>query len=323
MKSVLLICGHKNIENIGALGLRKWRSYTTLRKSTGATGERDWIWEQLMPKLKDKLIASGIQVFITDAIYHDETYNRDYDLCLALHFDGGGDDSRCIISSPRSTIIPPFITKDASLLADQFVATWVQTYPQITGITSRQDRITPSMTDYYCWDYVKEGTPAVIVEHGNVTCPSDYHTMFEETDKVVDGDFQSILKFLAPQPQEPDTNGQDVAIGAYKDWISDIIEVSRPPEDKKDLAGLKGWIQTLKSKADSYDGLETRFKNFVNEVGRAVSSASTDEKAVLEALTGFTALKIGEVAEIKKKKLMEFSKKDLLWGLVLKFLTRR
>lgn len=202
-KTILLVCGHWNVENITALGLRKWRAWSTLKSSTGASGERDWIWNKLMPLLKDKLIASGVQVFITDAIYHEETYSRDYDLCIALHYDGGGTDSRCIISKPLADIVPPFISSTASLESDKFIAEWLSIYPNRTGILSRQDRITEGMTDYYAWDYVKEGTPSAIIEHGNNTCPADHDRMFNQTEVIAQADVDAICKYLGVNNQPP------------------------------------------------------------------------------------------------------------------------
>jgi len=203
-KSVLIICGHKNIEGITAKGLRTWRAWSQLAKSTGASGEKDWVWDKLMPLLRDKLITAGIQVYITDAIYHEETYSRDYDLCVALHFDAGGENSRCMISKPRPDIVPPFITSEASLQSDHFISHWNETYPAKTGIKLRNDAVTVGMTDYYCWDYVGVNTPSVIIEHGNNTCPSDHETMFDRTNLVADGDVEAILKYFQIQSEETD-----------------------------------------------------------------------------------------------------------------------
>ena len=208
MKSVLLICGHKNIANITQEGLRSWRSASTLAKSTGASGEVGWVWDKLMPLLRDKLIALNYQVFITDAIYHKDTYSRDYDLAVALHYNGAlGDNppSTCIISKPRENIDPPFINQSASDLSDSFISKWIKIYPEKTGITLRQDLVTAGMTDYYAWDYVGMDTPSVILEHGNWVNTSDYKKMFEQTNMIAEADVEAINSFLNPVIITPPT----------------------------------------------------------------------------------------------------------------------
>jgi len=314
-KSILLICGHKNIENITARGLRKWRSWSSLKKSTGAAGERDWVWDKLLPFLRDRLIAKGYQIFITDAIYHEETFNRDYDLCLALHYDVGGTDSRCIASKPRQTIDPPFINPEASLLSDQFLSCWTSIYPNRTGIALRQDRITEGMTDYYAWDYIKENTPSVIIEHGNNNCDFDHDKMHNHPDLIADADIEAIEKFFAPLPSQPSEAGDDVALKEYKEFIEKLIEVSRPEPDKKTLPELLGRVESLRIVADNH-------KNFVKKVAEAIRCSPEEESAVLKHLATLQAQKNEEILNIKKAKLLEFSKTDLLIGLVYKILHR-
>lgn len=323
MKSILLICGHKNIENITAKGLRKWRAWSSLRKSTGASGERDWIWDKLMPLLKDRLIAKGFQVFITDAIYHEEIYSRDYDLCLALHYDAGGTDSRCMASKPRQNINPPFITPEASLLADQFLSCWTGIYPQRTGIILRQDRITEGMTDYYCWDYVKENTPSVIIEHGNNTCPHDHDKMFNHPDLIADADIEAIEKFFQPTAPPPAEVVSDTTIALYERFVQDLIEFTKPPPDQRELPKLAGWIKGLKVQADETQNIKNQYENFKKKIADLIECRETDEKAVLEALQSLVASKNDEILAVKKKKLLEFSFSDLVIGIIYKILNKK
>ena len=201
--SILLICGHWNIENMTTKGLRKWRSAVALRKSTGASGERDWLWNVLRPRLTEKLIAKGIQVFITDAIYNEDIYSRDYGLAIALHYDASNENSRCMSAKPRPTIDPPFISADASAKSDKFISDWLSIYPSKTGITSNQGAVTEGMTDYYAWDYVGTNTPSVIIEHGNNTCPSDHDKMFNNPDLIAEADVEAVVKYFGLELEMP------------------------------------------------------------------------------------------------------------------------
>lgn len=325
MKSILLIAGHWNIETITAKGLRRWRAYSELRKSTGASGERNWIWEQLIPLLRDKLIAAGVQVYITDAIYHEETYSRDYDLCLALHYDAGGTDSRCIISKPNLSQDPPYLFPEASQKADQFISDWLAVYPQMTGIASRQDRITDGMTDYYAWDYVKEGTPSVIIEHGNNTCIDDSRKMMNQTEMIAEADVEAVKRFFGisvpeepenppeqpTEPQGPDNAGNEVTIKSYQDFVCDLQEKLRT--DSKDFAVLLGKAEANRIGAQNY-------KAFLKKVAEKVKCTSEDEADVLEALQELLDSASADVFEIKKKKLMDFSARDLFIGWLYKIL---
>lgn len=268
MKTVLLIAGHKNITTLTSEGLRTWRSATALRKSTGAAGEREWVWDKLIPLLRDKLIAAGVQVFITDAIYHPDVYSRDYDLCLALHFDGGGTDSRCIIGKPNPNQTPPYIFPEASAKADEFIAHWLATYPAITGIASHQDRISEGMTDYYAWDYVKEGTPAVLIEHGNHTCPADYDTLFSRVETVAEADVEAVKRFFhlnqpetPPTPPTPTYDGNPELVklqGAVQQVLDEVSNVKRRLEEQqKSLDILNGDRDILETMQATQNSIQT------------------------------------------------------------------
>jgi len=311
MKSVLLIAGHKNITTLTSEGLRSWRSVPTLRKSTGATDERDWVWNSLIPALREKLIASGVQVFITDAIYHSETYARDYDLCLALHFDAGGTDSRCIISKPRPNQNPTYIFPEASVKADEFINHWLGVYPEMTGITSRQDRITEGMTDYYAWDYVKEGTPSVIIEHGNNTCKADHEKMFSQVERIAEADCEAVRRFFGiktqaepEKPSEPTTPAQTQDLGevmsrliklesGVQQTADELSNVKRRLDDHQKSLDLlnddRGILETIQSKLTGFEEAvklntqsNTTLSNRLTTEIRALTDATDNKYAEIE-----------------------------------------
>lgn len=195
MKKVLIIVGHENIENLTHAGLRSWRSIETLKKSTGASGERDYFSNKVVPKLKELLEQAGVEVKIVDALYHEDVYSQDYDLCVAMHYDGGGSGNRCMASAPNKNITPPYISEEAMAKSDEFINKWLVSYPEDTGVTVRQDLITAGMYDYYCWDYVGFDTPSVILEHFNHTSLRG-EELKGEPDVVAKADAKVILNFL-------------------------------------------------------------------------------------------------------------------------------
>jgi len=195
MKSVLIAVGHWNIENITQEGLRSWRSSSVLKRSTGASGERNYHWNEIMPRLRDKLIDADVQVYITDATYNADIYNRNYDLCVFLHYDGGGSGERCMISAPNRATQPQYLNPDAFTEAERFAQIWKTTYPEIVGVPNRDDKITIGMRDYYAFDYVGFDTPSVIIEHFN---HSSHRGSFlkNNPELVAEADYQSIKKYL-------------------------------------------------------------------------------------------------------------------------------
>jgi len=317
-KSILLICGHKNIENKTAKGLRKWRAWSELKKSTGASGERDWVWEKLMPLLKDKLIASGIQVFITDAIYHEETYNRDYDLAMALHYDAGNENSRCIIAKPRLTIDPPFIVATASAKSDEFISSWLAIYPKITGITSNQKAITEGMTDYYVWDYVGTESPSVIIEHGNNTCPADHDKLFNQTEVIAEADCQAVRKFFGiteEVDEELPVGAEDLELHKKVDELAEKVvqlttnlnlltekaekltdQIDNVKKDTEEIYKDRDEIVVIKEKLTTLDGK-------VEMSLAKQTSIETELKTDLRALGDLTDGKLAELA--KRIKVLE------------------
>jgi hypothetical protein len=195
MKTVLISVGHKNIRNLTSEGLRSWRDPSKLHGSTGASGELDYFWNEVAPRLKSKLIGAGINASIVDAVYHRDVYDKSYNLFVSMHYDGGGTQDRCMISSPRRNIVPPYLNETAYNESDRFCTIWKNIYPQLVGTINRDERITPGMWDYYMFDYVNEDTPSVIIEHFNHTGTND-QKLKNDPDKVAEGDFQSIIRFL-------------------------------------------------------------------------------------------------------------------------------
>ena len=82
MKSVCIQVGHWQIESITAKNLRGWRSAEILSHSTGASGERNYHWNRVMPLLSRMLRDRGVQVYIAGANWH-ETYRRNFDLWIS------------------------------------------------------------------------------------------------------------------------------------------------------------------------------------------------------------------------------------------------
>lgn len=195
MRKVCLQVGHWNIENITSEGLRSWRSASVLKSSTGASGERDWHWNEWMPRLRDKLIQAGVQVFIVDATYRPDTYNQEYDLWISGHYDGGGTGERCMVSPPNRDTVPAYLNEAAQREAERFCAIWKNVYPATVNLPNRDDFITAGMKDYYAFDYVGFDTPSVIIEHFNHTSAKGGQ-LKSNPDKVVEGDFKAIMEFL-------------------------------------------------------------------------------------------------------------------------------
>lgn len=123
---------------------------------------------------------------------------------------------------------------------------------------------------------------------------------------------------LVPPPATPQAEaaGDDAAISAYRNFLDDLIGIIRPPMDRQDMASLLGEVQTLKTTADNSD-------QFVRKVGGAIGCTSDDETAVYGALEDKIAILSTDLYDIKKKKLTEFTKADLLSALVYKLFARK
>lgn len=244
MKTVCLQVGHWGIESITQEGLRSWRDASVLKSSTGASGERVYHWEEVMPLLRDKLIGAGVQVYIAGATYDKEIYSRDYDLWISVHYDGGGTGERCMASAPNRNTKPAYLNQTAQTEAERFVSIWKDMYPGIVGVPYKEEFVTNKMTDYYAFDYVSYNTPAVILEHFNHQ--SVRGTQLKQSpEAIADADFKAIVKFFGI-PEKP-TVQKDTYTIVYKNQVLQEYEFN--PSDK--IADLSTKLEiTSKEKAD-------------------------------------------------------------------------
>lgn len=273
MKTVCLQVGHWNIETITQEGLRSWRSSAALKKSTGASGERVYHWEEVMPRLRDKLIAAGVQVYVSDATYNQEIYGRDYDLWVSLHYDGGGTGDRCMVSAPNSATRPAYLNAEAQSKSERFAQTWKETYPGIVGVEYREDFVSAGMKDYYAFDYVPYGTPAAIVENFNHTSPNGAR-LKQDPELVAEANFQAIIKFLGI-PEKPPVQKETYRV-YYKDVL--IQEYEYNPSDKiadlssqletstKERAALLAQVGELKADLEDANNIASQFRTELGNV---------------------------------------------------------
>lgn len=294
MKKVCIQVGHYGTENLTSEGLRDWRDVATLRSATGASGERDYHWNLVMPKLRDKLIAVGVQVYIVGATYNAEIYNQDYDLWIALHYDGGGTTERCMVSAPNRATLPAYLHETAQTNAEKFCQIWKTTYPSLVGVLYREDFVTPGMTDYYAYDYVGMDTPAVIVEHFNWTAARGAQ-LKNDPNTVADADFKVICKFLGIPDQPPVT--KNVYQIVYKGQV--LQEYDTNPTDRinelssklegvtNQVASLTAQVGTLQADFNSVSSLNAEFKANLATASRerddAKSALATAEQKLLNA----------------------------------------
>lgn len=244
-KSVLIIVGHWNIPNLTSEGLRAWRDVNTLKAGTGATNEMVFHKDQWMPKLRDLLIKKGIQVFVTDSIYHKDVYSRDYDLAILGHYDGGNTENRCMASAPLATMNPPFISKDAQKKSEQFAGIWRTTYPKYTGMINRNERITDGMTQNYAYDFINDNTPSVLVEHLNIGSPEG-NKLVGTPDKVVEGDARSICEFFGiPWEVNPPVDSCEAVKKELASVKAQLVTANN------EIARLNNKAKSAKAKVDS------------------------------------------------------------------------
>lgn len=71
-------------------------------------------------------------------------------------------------------------------------------YGAVTGLPFTPDSITENMTDYHAFHQITPGTPAVILELGNLRYDRDL--LQNHTDKLAQGIVDGLLCFLQPQP---------------------------------------------------------------------------------------------------------------------------
>lgn len=111
---------------------------------------------------------------------------------------------------------------------------------------------------------------------------------------------QSVLE--VPKPEAATEAGTDTQIQGYKKFIDDLVAIIRPPEDKRDFAGLLGVTQELKVRADSTPTLEQKHQEFINKVAEGIGCADKTETAVLGALMDIQS----HISYIKTQRLEEF-----------------
>lgn len=276
MKKVCIQCGHYQIEQITSDGLRSWRSPSVLKKSTGASGERDWHWNEWMPKLRDRLIQAGVHVYIADAIYNQETYNQEYDLWISGHYDGGGTGERCMISAPNRDTKPDYLNDAAQGEAERFCAIWKDVYPAVVGVPNRDDIVTAGMRDYYAFDYVGYDTPSVIIEHFNNTSPKG-NQLKNNSDLVVEGDYKAILKFLGLKEASSTEEEEDVE-DKVKDLESQVkVQAEQILEQSVAIGGLEGEVTRYEKELEAEKKLTSEARA---ERNKAISRAEIAENKV-------------------------------------------
>lgn len=346
MKKVCIQIGHWGIEGINTTEqkqyLRSWRSTDALRRSTGASGERDYHWHKVLPLLRDKLIAAGIQVYIVDAIYRPEIYNQNYDLWISLHYDGGGTENRSMVSSPLRDKNPKYLNTQAHNEADRFADIWRRVYPQITGTINRNERITAGMLEYYAFDYVPYDTPAVILEHFNHTS-SVGEQLKNNPEKVAQADFEAIVEFLGVNIEPAATNIADAKIdfddpsGQRKqvkwyvsEWWNRLDQVNRLKGENatKDsrISELEKLLTTKETEVSNWRNKVTEVQNECNrkleEKGKEIATLTTKNTNLQSTITDLNnqiTQKDNRIAQLIKDSNLELTVGEvllLLWDKV-------
>lgn len=342
MKKVCLQVGHWGIEGINTpeqkAQLRSWRDTSVLQRSTGASGERDYHWNKVMPLLRDKLIAAGVQVYIVDAIYRAETYNQNYDLWVSLHYDGGGTENHSMVSSPLRGASPAYLNAQAHNEADRFCEIWRRTYPAKTGTINRNERITAAMREYYAFDYVPYDTPAAIIEHFNHTSALG-EQLKQNAEIVAQADFEAIIEFLGitnqPQPINlgdkqidfDDPEGQRRQVKWYvSEWWNRKDQVKRLEGDitTRDTTIVQ-LNQTVKAKTTEVAEAQAQITKVQNECatkleekGKQIGDLTTKNTNLQTEITGYKNTIIAKDQRIAE--LISNQNTELTIGEVLKLL---
>ncbi|MCK5016384.1 MAG: hypothetical protein KAS32_04855 [Candidatus Peribacteraceae bacterium] len=325
MKSVCIQVGHWQCESLTAKYLRNWRSAEILRRSTGASGERDYHWHKVMPLLTDLLIAKGIQVYLTGSIW-DDIYKRDFDLWVSLHYDGGGSENRCMVSAPIRSAVPAFLNDKAQRESERFCAIWKSIYPEITGTINRDERITEGMLWYYAFDFVPLDTPAVIIEHFNHTSEKGKE-LKGKPELVAEADYKAILKFLDIPEKEPsrkyEVHHQDKKIAEYD---FDITKKLKELE-----TNLKNKITEHTKLSEDFEKYKVKKAKEISELNISHINYKTQTEKVINTKKG-EILDLGEdikglnltIKELKKRpsNLNLYSGWDLIGLGILKLLKR-
>lgn len=274
MKKILLISGHKNIQSLTDEGLREWRDVEALKKSTGASGELVYQWEKIAPALKAKL-SSYFEVTVTDAIYHKDVYNKDYDLVLALHYDGGGEENRSMISAPNKEM--DFLEGKAQTRAEEIAKVFREKYASLTGTVNRDNRITLGMTDYYGWDYVSYNSPSVLLEEFNHTSAKGAE-LKTKPEIVVNAIYQCVLSAfnVVDTSVDPRISELEKAVSEMRDsrdkWKKEAKEL------QKDCDALKDANEKLTTRVNKLLSLEEKNKELQAKIDRGVYAFSWDER---------------------------------------------
>ena len=289
MKSVCIQIGHWQCENLTAKNLRSWRSAELLSKSTGASGERDYHWNKVMPLLKEMLIKKGIQVYIAGSTWDEIYSNNNFDLWVSLHYDGGGSENRCMISAPTRSASPAFLNDKAQRESERFCAIWRSVYPEITETINRDERITEGMIWYYGFDFVPLDTPAVIIEHFNHTSTKGQE-LKQNPKLVAEADFKAILQFLDIPEEEPSKKyevhfkGQNIAEYDF-DITKKLVEVEKNLTDKtNDYIKLSKDFEAYKLKKAkeisnlnlSHINYKTKMEKTINTKNKEISDFNVD-----------------------------------------------
>lgn len=164
------------------------------KNAGGAQGGGKYEWEVMLNialLAADILRTHGIEVDILPTTVPSDYYA---DAFIALHADGNTDErvSGFKIASPR---------RDYSGQSKIFEQIMYEKYEEATGL-ERDPNITSRMRGYYAFNWRKYDhaihpmTPAVILETGFLTSPADRKILITNTESVVNGIVESVLRFL-------------------------------------------------------------------------------------------------------------------------------
>lgn len=275
MKRVCIQVGHYKIEEITSESLRSWRSPELLKRSTGASGERVYHWDKVMPLLRDKLIDAGVAVHIATAIYEPWTYNQEYDLWISMHYDGGGTGERCMVSAPNRNTSPAYLNPGAQNESERFAQIWKNTYPDIVGVPNRDDIITAGMRDYYAFDYVGYDTPSVILEHFNHSSSRGTY-LKEHPELVAEGDFKAIAKFLSIPTEPPVTSDRYQVI--YKGEVLQEYEINPTDTIQKQASDLEQCLSQVATLTDKIGTLQADLRDAESTLATCEADLTTAQR---------------------------------------------